>query len=111
MRFTDYIGADGEITRSLTTYPSLTYTFINPATGESVSSRSPDPEHFTWNADGSFTLRVTGLVMHLAERGGAAALQAGQFEVTVDAQGEASESAPVGRSDDYHAAICQILAP
>ena len=92
------------------TYPGLFYTFTNAATGESVTSRSPDPEHYDWNADGSFTLTVTGLVMHLRGHGGQA-VQAGRFVVTVDAGGDETVSEPVGSHDDYHAALCAILAP
>ena len=65
MTFTDFVDRNGEPSRSLATYPSLFYTFINAATGTSVTSRSPDPEHFTWRSDGSFTVEVTGLVMRL----------------------------------------------
>ena len=107
--FKDFHDRDGSVTRSLTTYPALFYTFINAATGASVTSRSPDPEHFTWNPDGSFTLMATGLVMNIAGPG-QRAIQAGHFVVTVDANGEASESEPVGRNDDYHAALCEVLA-
>jgi len=74
-----------------------------------VTSRSPDPEHSTWNPDGSFTVAVTGLVMNLAGWG-QRAVQAGRFVITVDAEGNASETEPLGRSDDYHAALCEILA-
>lgn len=112
MRFTDFVDGDGVLTRTLATYPSLTYTFINAETGASVSSRSPDPEHYTWHADGSLTLWVTGLAMHWAVPGeGVIAAQSGRFVVTVDPDGEAAESEPVGRNDDYHAALCGILAP
>src|SRR5215210_2443686 len=110
MSFTDFYDRNGEPTRSLTTYPGLFYTFINAATGASVTSRSPDPEHYTWNSDGGFTVEVTGLVMNLAGAG-QRALQAGRFVVTVDAEGNGSETEPLGRSDDYHAALCAILAP
>ena len=106
---TDFYDRDGDLSRSLTTYPGLFYTFINPATGASVTSRSPDPEHYTWHPDGSFTVEVTGLVMNLAGAGDRA-IQAGRFVVTVDAEGNGSETVPVGRSDDYHAALCDILA-
>jgi hypothetical protein len=112
MRFTDFVDRNGELTRSLVTYPRLFYTFINADTGESVASRSPDPEHYTWNSDGSFTIEVTGLVMHWVVPGsGVVAAQAGRFVITVDADGNAFESEPLGRSDDYHAALCEVLAP
>lgn len=109
MTWTDFYDQNGELSRSLATYPGLFYTFINAATGESVTSRSPDPEHFAWNPDGSFTLQVTGLVMNLAGAG-QRAIQAGHFNVTIDAEGNASETEPLGRHDDYHAALCVILA-
>ena len=108
--YTDFYDRHGNPVRSLVTYPRLFYTFINGDTGESVTSRSPNPEHFTWNADGSFTIKVTGLVMNIAGSG-KRAIQAGQFLITVDATGEATESEPVGRTDDYHAALCEALAP
>jgi hypothetical protein len=110
MTFTDFYDRDGELVRSLDTYPALFYTFINAATGASVTSRSPDPEHYTWNPDGSFTLEVTGLVMNLAGSD-QRAIQAGRFVITVDPEGNDSATEPVGRSDDYHAALCEILAP
>ena len=109
MSFTDFYDRDGNLTRTLTTYPGLFYTFINPASGASVTSRTPDPEHYTWNPDGSFSLDVTGLVMNLAGAG-QRAVQAGRFVVTVDGEGNGSETEPLGRSDDYHAALCDILA-
>lgn len=108
--FTDYYDRNGELSRSLTTYPGLFYTFINAATGASVTSRSPDPEHYTWNPDGSFTIEVTGLVMNLAGSG-PRAMQAGRFVIVIDAEGNASDTEPLGRSDDYHAALCEILTP
>jgi hypothetical protein len=108
--FTDYYDRNGELSRSLTTYPGLFYTFINAATGASVTSRSPDPEHYTWNPDGSFTIEVTGLVMNLADSG-PRAMQAGRFVIVIDAEGNASDTEPLGRSDDYHAALCEILTP
>ena len=112
MNFKDFVNRDGTVTRSLVTYPGLFFTFINAATGVSVTSRSPDPEHYHWNADGSFALTVTGLVMHLVVPGqGVVAAQAGRFVVTVDANGDETVSEPVGRNDDYHAALCQTLAP
>lgn len=110
-RAIDYVDRNGDVVRSLMTYPNVTYTFINSATGVSVTSHSPDPEHYTWNADGSLTLRVTGLVMHLGARGEAKVGTAGQILVTISPDGEATESAPVGLHEDYHAALCQILAP
>ncbi len=110
--FTDFVNRDGTVTRSLVTYPALFFTFINQATGTSVSSRSPDPEHYRWNDDGSLTLIVTGLVMHLVVPGqGVEAAQAGRFVVTIDLTGDETVSEPVGRNDDYHAALCQVLAP
>lgn len=108
MTFTDFYDRHGELSRSLATYPGLFYTFINAATGISVTSRSPDPEHFTWRSDGSFTVEVTGLVMNLGGDGDRA-IQAGRFVITVDAEGNGSETEPLGRSDDYHAALCDIL--
>jgi hypothetical protein len=112
IRVADFLDGDGGQLRTLVTYPSLTYTFTNDATGESVSSRSPDPEHITWHPDGSFAIMVTGLVMHWSVPGeGVLAAQSGRFTVEVDADGDASESDPVGRDDDYHAALCEILAP
>ena len=41
---------------------------------------------------------------------GVVAAQAGRFVITVDADGNAFESEPLGRSDDYHAALCEVLA-
>lgn len=112
VRFTDFLDRDGQNVRSLVTYPSLTYTFTNAETGESVASRSPDPEHYTWHPDGSFSVTVTGLVMHWTVRGeGVLSAQSGRFSFAIDAAGHESETEPVGRNDDYHAAMCEILAP
>ena len=110
VRGVDFLDADGSYVRSLVVYPSLTYTFANAATGETVSSRSPDPEHITWGADGSLTLKATGLVMHFLLPGDGMTGQAGQLTVTVDAEGNGSEAGPVGLNEDYHAALCALLA-
>lgn len=82
IRITDFYDRDGNLTRSLVVYPGLTYTFINAATGKSITSVSPDPEHYSFNPDGSFTLVVTGLIMHWV----------------VPGQGVSSESTPAERS-------------
>jgi hypothetical protein len=112
MVFTDFVDRNGQPTRSLVTYPKLFYTFSNAETGTSVTSRSPDVEHYTFAADGSLTITVTGLVMRIGVPGsGQQSIQAGRFVIAVDANGEATESEPVGRSDDYHAALCEVLAP
>jgi hypothetical protein len=107
---TDFVNGEGELVRSLVTYPSLFFTFINAETGTSVTSRSPDPEHTTFGDDGSMTIMVTGLVMRITVPGsGEQAIQAGRFVIRVDASGQAAEGEPVGRSDDYHAALCAAL--
>jgi hypothetical protein len=112
IRVVDFLDGDGTNVRTLVTYPSLTYTFSNAETGESVTSRSPDPEHLTWNPDGSLSVTVTGLVMHWTVPGdGVVAAQSGRLTFTVDAEGHESGAEPVGRNDDYHAALCEILAP
>ena len=111
IRVLDFFDQDGNGTRTLVTYPGLTYTFTNASTGESVTSRSPDPEHLTWNVDGSGSLRVTGLVLHFRVPGDGSAGQAGTFTVSWDTEGEETETEPVGLHEDYHEAICQILAP
>ena len=110
VRGMNYVDRDGTFARSLVVYPSLTYTFANAETGETISSRSPDPEHFSYAADGSFTLKVTGLVMHFQIPGEGVIGQAGQFTVTVDAEGDESGTGPVGLNEDYHEAICEQLA-
>lgn len=107
---TDFIDRDGELARNLVTYPRLFYTFINAETGTSVTSRSPDPEHTTFGDDGSMTIEVTGLAMRITGSGsGEQAVQAGRFVIHVDANGDATEGEPVGRSDDYHVALCAAL--
>ena len=111
IRGVDFYAGDGTLQRSLTTYPHLTYTFINAVTGESVTSRSPDPEHWTWNADGSATLKVTGLVLHWVVDGQGMTGQAGTFTVVFGADGDETKISQVGLNEDYHAALCEILAP
>jgi hypothetical protein len=111
IRGADFVSGDGAPLRSLTTYPSLTYTFTNAATGESVTSHSPDPEHWTWNADGSATLRVTGLVLHWVVPGEGIVGQAGSFTLLFDTEGDETKIGQVGLDEDYHAALCEILAP
>jgi hypothetical protein len=109
---TDFLDEHGELVRSLVTYPGLFYTFINAETGRSVTSRSPDPEHYTMDADGSLTIMVTGLVMRVSVPGsGEQAVQAGRFVIDIGPDGEATEGEPIGRSDDYHDALCEVLAP
>ncbi len=111
IRITDHYDGDGELVRSLVTYPGLTYTFINAATGESVTSVSPDPEHYTWNADGSFTIVVTGLVMHWVVPGeGVLGADAGVLVITVAADGTATEEETGGHHEPRFPALCQILA-
>jgi hypothetical protein len=111
IRGVDFYAGDGTLQRSLTTYPGLTYTFINAVTGESVTSHSPDPEHWTWNPDGSATLHVTGLVLHWRVAGQGMTGQAGSFTVSIDAEGHDTMTESVGLNEDYHAALCEILAP
>ncbi len=111
IRGVDFYAGDGTLQRSLTVYPNLTYTFINALTRESVTSHSPDPEHWTWNADGSATLHVTGLVLHWAVAGDGMTGQAGSFTVAFGADGDETKIAQVGLDEDYHAALCEILAP
>jgi hypothetical protein len=111
IRVLDFLDQDGNQTRTLVTYPGMTYTFSNAETGESVTSRSPDPEHLTWDADGGGTLRVTGLVLHWLVPGDGVVGQAGAFTVSWDGEGNETETEPVGLHEDYHAALCEILAP
>jgi hypothetical protein len=111
IRITDYVDRDGTPTRSLVTYPGLTYTFINASTGESVTSVSPDPEHYSWNADGSFTMVVTGLIMHWVVPGeGVLGADAGRLVVTVAADGTVTEE-ETGHHEPRFPALCHILAP
>jgi hypothetical protein len=42
---------------------------------------------------------------------GVQAAQAGRFVITIDAEGNETAPEPVGRNDDYHAALCETLAP
>ena len=110
IRIQDSHDRDGELTRSLVTYPGLTYTFINEATLESVTSVSPDPEHYAWNADGSFTMVVTGLIMHWVVPGeGVLGADAGRLVVTVAADGTVTEE-DSGHQEPRFPALCQILA-
>ena len=111
IRGVDFHAGDGTLQRSLTTYPNMTYTFINAVTGESVTSHSPDPEHWTWNADGSATLRVTGLVLHWLVPGSGVTGQAGSFTVVFGTDGDETKIGQVGLDEDYHAALCEILSP
>ena len=111
IRGVDFLAGDGTLVRSLTTYPNLTYTFINAETGESVTSHSPDVEHWTWNADGSATLKVTGLVLHWLVAGDGVTGQAGSFTVVFDSDGDETVTGQVGLDEDYHAALCEILSP
>jgi hypothetical protein len=111
VRGADFLDGDGRLVRSITTYPNLTYTFVNAVTGESVTSHSPDVEHWTWNADGSAMLHVTGLVMHWAVAGQGMTGQAGSFTIFFDSAGGDRETRSVGLDEDYHAAMCEILSP
>jgi len=111
IRGLDFAAGDGTPLRSLTVYPSLTYTFINATTGESVTSPSPDPEHWTWNSDGTATLKVTGLVLHWVVPGDGVTGQAGTFTVVFDSNGDETKISQVGLDEDYHAALCEILSP
>lgn len=112
IRITEFLDRDGDVRRSLTVYPGLTYTFINKATGKSITSVSPDPEHVTFNPDGSFTMRVTGLIMHWVVPGqGVLGADAGPLVMTFDASGELiSEVQTGGHHEPRFPALCQILA-
>ena len=68
---------------------------------------SPDPEHWTWNADGSATLKVTGLVLHWLVPGHGVTGQAGSFTVVFDTAGDETKIRQVGLDEDYHAALCR----
>ena len=111
IRGIDFRDGDGTRVRGLTTYPGLTFTFINAATGESVSSPSPDPEHWSYHSDGSSTLKVTGLVLHWRDADVAMTGQAGTFTVVFGADGSETGIRQVGLDEDYHAALCRILSP
>ncbi len=111
VRIEDFDGRDGVPVRSLVTFPGLTYTWINAATQTSVTSVSPAPEHYTWNADGSFTMVVTGLIMHWVVPGeGVLGADAGRLVVTVGADGTVTEE-QTGHHEPRFPALCQILAP
>ena len=112
IRIIEFTDRDDELRRSLTVYPGLTYTFINEATGKSITSVSPDPEHVTFNPDGSFTMRVTGLIMHWVVPGqGVLGADAGPLVMTFDADGElVSEVQTGGHHEPRFPALCQILA-
>jgi hypothetical protein len=112
IRITEFTDRTGEPRASLTVYPGLTYTFINQATGKSITSVSPDPEHVTINPDGSFTMRVTGLIMHWVVPGqGVLGADAGPLVMTFDADGElVSELQTGGHHVPRFPALCEILA-
>jgi hypothetical protein len=111
IRITEFRDRDGELRRSLTVYPGLTYTFTNQATGKSITSVSPDPEHVTFNPDGSFTMTVTGLIMHWVVPGqGVLGADAGRLVMTIDANGELISEVQTGHHEPRFPALCQILA-
>ena len=76
-----------------------------------MTSHSPDVEHWTWDADGSATLKVTGLVLHWLVSGEGVTGQAGRFTVVFDRDGDETTIGQVGLDEDYHAALCEILSP
>ncbi len=111
IRITEFSDRDRNLRRALVVYPGLTYTFINAATGKSVTSVSPDPEHYSFNEDGSFTLVVTGLIMHWVVPGqGVLGADAGRLILTFDANGDLVSEEIVGLSAPRFPALCQILS-
>ncbi len=53
IRITEFSDRDGNLDRVLIVSPGLTYMFVNAATGKSITSNSPDPEHYSFNSTAS----------------------------------------------------------
>jgi hypothetical protein len=68
IRTTEFFDSEGNLVRSITTFPGARITFS--ANGKSISTVSPSAEHFTLNPDGTATLTITGLSGHLITGGG-----------------------------------------
>ena len=70
VRPTLFFDRDGNASRGLTSYANSRVTFTNADTGKSVTTASSATEHVTFNPDGSFVVKSTGLVGHVIVGGG-----------------------------------------
>jgi hypothetical protein len=77
-RIVDFVDRAGNVTRELDLTPGLTVSFS--ANGITLTTVSTSVGHWTFNADGTATLAVTGLSGHISIPGqGTIALSAGRF--------------------------------
>jgi hypothetical protein len=61
--------AAGNVVSVITTYPQFKITHTNVETGEAIITPSPAMDKTTYNADGSFTVAINGLLGHLVVPG------------------------------------------
>jgi hypothetical protein len=74
----EFVDRNGNVTRELDTTPGLKLSFS--ANGITLATASPSHGHWTFNADGTATLAVTGLSGHISVPGqGTIALSAGRI--------------------------------
>jgi len=66
-RSSDFFDRDGNLIRSLAVYPGLTISFS--ANGKTLTSASPAIDIDTFNADGTVTVFIAGLLAHLSVPG------------------------------------------
>jgi hypothetical protein len=91
---------------------SLTQTFTNPETGESITTRNVGPDITSINQDGSSTVASIGLITNVVVPGqGKLSGVSGIIVTTLDAEGNEIETVfEGGPHDDFVAAICTALA-
>jgi len=66
-RSTDFFDRNGNLVRSLSVYPGLTISFS--ANGKTLTSASPAIDIDTFNADGTLTVFIAGLLAHISVPG------------------------------------------
>ena len=66
-RSTDFFDQNGNLIRTLNVYPGLTISFS--ANGKTLTSASPAIDIDTFNADGTITVFIAGLLAHISVPG------------------------------------------
>jgi hypothetical protein len=107
-----FFNEDGNLVEMEIANFSLTQTFSNPATGESITTRNVGPDITSVNQDGSFTVATIGLITNVIVQGqGKLAGFSGVIVSTFDAEGNLVDVVfEGGPHDDFLAAICAALA-
>ena len=113
IRIHDFFDTQGNLVREISNY-NLKFTYTNPASGATVTSRSVGPDILRINQDGSATLFSIGLLARIITPGeGLLAVQVGRLGLFFTDPGDVDpdltfEAGP--HDTDVDAAICQALS-